>query len=433
MITNAANQSVVTFQRTVSSIINEFYKQPKANSFNEEKTRIVVAAAKLIKSEIKNIKISDTYYPSSEEMESVDQTMKFLPDLLQLLLKNIFVGKDTGLKLASIGQAIIQAARPRSVTAPLQIGLGVQLHHHFASKFPKDSLYAHGFCSSYTNVQKYERSAAENQGTDIPGYIPGKFGQYVADNVDHNTRTLDGSGTFHGMGIVLTITPGVVTRQLVPMKSVTTEEIAAAGKLDIRAYRPGVEDGVKLVYKELEDLKVHDATVNLLWKVSLPLLHSPLPGWAGTMQGICHGKHPGKSSVMFLPIIDLDPTDMSCVYSTLLFISEHASRYAITPILTFDQPLWWKALTIQLKHPENSSIKSIVLRLGGFHIMMSFLGSIGHLMADSGLQELLELIYAKNAVVHMLSGKAVARAIRGHFLVDSALIAMLFCKSFGVP
>ena len=27
------------------------------------------------------------------------------------------------------------------------------------------------------------------------------FTQYIADNVDHNVITLDGSGTFHGMGI----------------------------------------------------------------------------------------------------------------------------------------------------------------------------------------------------------------------------------------
>ena len=26
--------------------------------------------------------------------------------------------------------------------------------------------------------------------------------QFVADNVDHNTDTLDGKGTFHGMGII---------------------------------------------------------------------------------------------------------------------------------------------------------------------------------------------------------------------------------------
>ena len=29
-----------------------------------------------------------------------------------------------------------------------------------------------------------------------------EFAQWVADNVDHNTTTLDGKNTFHGMGII---------------------------------------------------------------------------------------------------------------------------------------------------------------------------------------------------------------------------------------
>ena len=46
-------------------------------------------------------------------------------------------------------------------------------------------------------------------------------------------------------------------------------------------------------------------------------------------------------------------------------------------------------------------------------------------MAGSRIEDLLELVYAKNAVSHMLSGKAIARAVRSHFLVDAALNALL--------
>ena len=59
--------------------------------------------------------------------------------------------------------------------------------------------------------------------------------------------------------------------------------------------------------------------------------------------------------------------------------------------------------------------------LGDFHTEMSFLGCIGYLMAASGLQDLLELIYAPNSVVHMLSGKAVVQEVRGFLNVDAAL------------
>ncbi|VDI06569.1 Hypothetical predicted protein [Mytilus galloprovincialis] len=79
-----------------------------------------------------------------------------------------------------------------------------------------------------------------------------------------------------------------------------------------------------------------------------------------------------------------------------------------------------------------SDIKQIVLRLGGFHTEMSFLGSIGRLMAGSGLHEVLETVYASNAVNHMLSGKAVSRAVRGFMMVENALHILLMKESFRV-
>ena len=70
-------------------------------------------------------------------------------------------------------------------------------------------------------------------------------------------------------------------------------------------------------------------------------------------------------------------------------------------------------------------MRRIVLRLGAFHMEMSFLGSIGHLMTVSGLQELLELIYTPNAVDHIITGKAVSRPVRTHILLDAVLNALL--------
>ena len=124
------------------------------------------------------------------------------------------------------------------------------------------------------------------------------------------------------------------------------------------------------------------------------------------MQMVHKGNHQGESSILFLPMIDMDPGNISCVYSTLHFICQQASRYQVTPVITFDQPLWWKALQVIQSQPENSPLHPVVLRLGGFHTQMSFIGSIGHLMAGSGLQELLETIYANNTVIHMLNGKS---------------------------
>ena len=102
----------------------------------------------------------------------------------------------------------MQAARPRVLLAPLQIGLGVQLHRHYASRFLIDTLHKHGFCCSYNEVHQFEQNAVLSYGTDIPNYSS-QFVQYVADNVDHNIKTLDGNDTFHGMGMIAVITPKI--------------------------------------------------------------------------------------------------------------------------------------------------------------------------------------------------------------------------------
>ena len=51
-------------------------------------------------------------------------------------------------------------------------------------------MHAHGFCSPYSEVKKFKRSAAAQQSTDLPDDTDG-FVQHMADNVDHNLRTLD--------------------------------------------------------------------------------------------------------------------------------------------------------------------------------------------------------------------------------------------------
>ena len=141
-----------------------------------------------------------------------------------------------------------------------------------------------------------------------------------------------------------------------------------------------------------------------------------MPGWSGLMQMVCTGNNPGLSNITFLSMIDLNPSDVSCVYSTLKFVSKEATHHNRTPVITFDQPLYWKALIISC----DEECKNIIVRLCGFHTEMSFLGSIGRLMSGTSLKELLELVYAPNAVTHMLSGKAVSGSVRGFMLVDIA-------------
>ena len=71
------------------------------------------------------------------------------------------------------------------------------------------------------------------------------------------------------------------------------------------------------------------------------------------------------------------------------------------------------------------SNKVVFVRLGGFHQLMSFLGSIGSLMEGSGLRRPLETVYVPLTVGNMMTGKAYTRAVRGHMMSASAVLSLL--------
>ena len=169
----------------------------------------------------------------------------------------------------------------------------------------------------------------------------GTFIQHIADNVDHNLRTLDGYNTFHGMGIIAAVTPRTEISKIVPRINVMAEDIAALGKINITFFKPREGALSLLKYNKLSDFTTEDDTANadLLWKTSW-LLQPERLSWNGYMQMVSQGSHPGISSVFFMPMIDLKSSDEICIYSKMCFVSEHAKRYNYTPILTFDQPLW---------------------------------------------------------------------------------------------
>jgi len=106
---------------------------------------------------------------------------------------------------------------------PILFGLGVEIDHVFGSKWLISQLSRLGFSISYDEVVRYKQSVIQSENSDslIAEYLPGAFTQWVADNVDHNLATLDGQGTFHGMGIIAVSTTNQDHPQLLSSKCLT--------------------------------------------------------------------------------------------------------------------------------------------------------------------------------------------------------------------
>ena len=77
------------------------------------------------------------------------------------------------------------------------------MHYHFRSRYLVDTLNALGFCSSYNDVQTFERNSAISGASTVVGEVnDGSMLMFMVDNVDHNICTLDGKNSFHGMGMI---------------------------------------------------------------------------------------------------------------------------------------------------------------------------------------------------------------------------------------
>ena len=350
------------------------------------------------------------------------------------MLDALFVGKDTQRKVASIGHAIIQAVRPRAVLAPLQIGLSVQMHHLNRSRFLVDTLCQMGFCSSYGEMQRFEMNAANCAAPNMFGKDIDELNKallFAADNVDHNILTIDGKGTFHGMGMIAALTPGQETDLSIPRHKTTKLNIVEKSKVVIIDHRFAKHVRRDITFRELPSLTECDMRVDLLWELSFNFKQTT-PGWQGMMHIIYQGnEHPGQSSIRYLPMIDMYSGDKTCILSTLEFLCGLASKHHLVPVVTFDQPLYWKATEIILDSPPDNHLKSIVLLLGGFHTFMNLLGAIGTLMDGTGLKDILGVVYGENSVTHMMTGKSVQRAFRGHLLVDKCLNRMMVTEMAG--
>ena len=173
-------------------------------------------------------------YPDSTAIEN---HRNYIPETLRQFLEQVIRKKDASLKISAIGQALVQRTRPNTVIAPLQIGLAVQTHRTFGSRFLIDTLSHLGFCISYSEVRKFELNAAVFHGIDLPETTDKHTVQFVADNVDHNAATIDGQNTFHGMEMIAVVTPGVSKPKKIPRKKVTMQDVQAIGRTGIYFYR----------------------------------------------------------------------------------------------------------------------------------------------------------------------------------------------------
>ena len=93
-------------------------------------------------------------------------------------------------------------------------------------------------------------------------------------------------------------------------------------------------------------------------------------------------------------------------------------------VYTCDEQLYRISLFVLFDQPD--LFKNFFLRLGGMHLIMSYVGSIGTLMSGSGLEKILERIFGG---VQKTLGKKFPENVRALRLLTEELLRMFFLDS----
>ena len=306
----AGGKTIVCFQRTAVRILSDKWCSERKSDPSSERLRVVKAAAAIIRQDIRGAVFNTQLYPDVEQIRG--EGAELLPETVRVMIQDIIGGKGKAAasKAAYLQQCLVSAARPRSYVSPLKHGLAVLLHTRYGSRDLIRLLSSVGAVADYSETLAFETSAAlacarcEVQ--------PDAFEQYIADNADHDVRTLDGHSTFHTMGMVKSVTPSTAVSypEAIPRGKTSAPACRAShlAKVPIYIYPAPAISGLQCIRVERIDLSVgleaalYFRRLNSLWLSAHWAEVDKCPGWNGYMASAFQAEE-GYSVSMVIPLL----------------------------------------------------------------------------------------------------------------------------------
>ena len=138
-----------------------------------------------------------------------------------------------------------------------------------------------------------------------------------------------------------------------------------------------------------------------------------VPGWGGFYATVFPNTSL-KTAIGYCPMFKASPTEFNTVFTVMNTVQKMVqSLQQDETVITFDMAIYVKAKEIQMWQPRQ--FENTVIRLGGFHIALNYLATLGKMFADSGLEDLLieSGVYGSGAASAIQQGKTYNRGVRG--------------------
>ena len=126
---------------------------------------------------------------------------------------------------------------------------------------------------------------------------------------------------------------------------------------------------------------------------------------------------------MYTPLIDMKPSDPTTKMTSMVEAQRITQQTGQQhTIFTSDQKVYKVLVDVKWSHPQ--TFVNLIPRLGGMHFLMSFVGCVGNLMSNSGLEVIFKAAFA--GMPKMSTGKNFPMNVRAlSFVVDELLQDML--------
>lgn len=312
---------------------------------------------------------------------------------------------------------------------PKQVGVALHVLKETHSKSIVTMLNRFGNSISYATAQRYLTSIAnevseqeKKEGVFIPSNIvPGHFAQYAFDNLNFHSESDAGN---------LDATTNIVYQYSKEENGSGTEKVPLKKKRELTVSKPHpfVPVSSNLTLKDRKEARslcgielICDDNVacntlideNVVWflfrmfptQVMTSSNDSTvrIPTWNSFFE-MYHGQKAHKTSIGYGPLYPQTPTNPDVVQTSLdYFVSLNLKLGHLKTVITCDQAIYDIIKGLIRKYPLK--YKDVIVRLGGFHIALNFMGCIGFLMKESGIEEIL--------VVSNVCGRGTANKIMG--------------------
>jgi len=162
-----------------------------------------------------------------------------------------------------------------------------------------------------------------------------------------------------------------------------------------------------------------DMDINFLKDV-VSQISTPEYGGYNTAIVRCQSKElKPATKVMYTPLIDMIPSDPDTMMTAMVKAQQisHELGQSFT-VFTADQQLYRVMINVLWVHPK--MFPNFYPRLGGMHTLMSFVGCVGALMSNSGLEDILKAAFG--GVPKMLAGKNFPQNVRALRMVTEEVL-----------